>query len=36
VAVLSDVQDRRIPSPLRDGLAMVVETLRGIDRARQT
>ena len=31
-AVLSDPADQRVPSPLRDGLVMVVETLRGIDR----
>ncbi len=31
-AILADPEDRRIPSPLRDGLMMIVETLRGIDR----
>lgn len=32
VAILADSQDRRIPSPLRDGLLLIAETLRGIDR----
>lgn len=31
IAVLADAQDRRIPSPLREGLLAIVETLRGID-----
>jgi len=31
VAILTDPQDQRIPSPLRDGLVMIAETLRGID-----
>ena len=31
-AVLSDPAEQRVPSPLRDGLVMIVETLRGIDR----
>jgi transposase len=32
LAILSDPEDRRIPSPLRDGLIAVMETLRGIER----
>src|SRR6185437_4264052 len=32
VAILTDSQDQRIPSPLRDGLLLIAETLRGIDR----
>ncbi len=32
LAILSDDEDRRIPSPLREGLLAVAETLRGIDR----
>jgi len=32
VAILTDAEDQRIPSPLRDGLVMIAETLRGIDR----
>jgi transposase len=31
LAILSDPQDRRIPSPLRDGLVAVMETLRGLE-----
>jgi transposase len=36
MAVLADDADRRIPSPLREGLTMIVETLRGIDRRLET
>lgn len=32
LAVLADEQDRRLPSPLREALAAIVETLRGIER----
>ena len=32
LAVLSDPEDRRIPSPLREGLMMIMETWRGIER----
>ena len=32
IAVLADPENRRIPSPLREGLLAIVETLRGIDR----
>ena len=32
IAILADPDDPRIPSPLREGLIMVAETLRGIDR----
>ena len=31
VAILADPDDQRIPSPLREGLIMIAETLRGID-----
>jgi len=31
-AILADPDDQRIPSPLREALAAIVETLRGIDR----
>jgi transposase len=31
IAILADPDDRRIPSPLREGLAAIVETLRGVD-----
>jgi len=36
VAILTDAEDQRVPSPLRDGLVMIVETLRGIDRKLET
>ena len=32
LATLADAEDRRIPSPLREGLLLIAETLRGIDR----
>jgi len=32
LAILSDPADRRIPSPLREGLIAVTQTLRGIER----
>jgi len=32
LAILSDIEDRRIPSPLREALIAVMETLRGIER----
>jgi transposase len=32
LAILCDPKDRRVPSPLREGLRAIVETLRGIDR----
>jgi transposase len=32
IAILLDPDDRRLPSPLREGLVAIVETLRGIDR----
>jgi transposase len=32
LAILADEDDRRIPSPLREGLLAIAETLRGIDR----
>ena len=32
IAILVDPEDRRLPSPLREGLVAIVETLRGIDR----
>jgi transposase len=32
IAILIDPTDERVPRPLRDGLVMVAETLRGIDR----
>lgn len=32
LAILSDPEDRRIPSPLREGLIAVMETLRGLER----
>ena len=32
IAILTDPDDRRVPSPLRVGLVMVAETLRGIER----
>ncbi|MBO0742998.1 MAG: IS110 family transposase [Hyphomicrobiaceae bacterium] len=32
MAILADPEDRRIPSPLREGLVAIIETLRGIDR----
>ena len=32
LAILADPEDGRIPSPLREGLAMVAETLRGLSR----
>jgi transposase len=32
LAILSDPDDRRIPSPLREGLADIAQTLAGIDR----
>jgi transposase len=32
VAILSDTDDQRIPSPLREGLVAVIETLRGLER----
>ncbi len=32
LAILADAEDNRIPSPLREGLLAVAETLRGIDR----
>jgi transposase len=32
IAILTDPEDQRVPSPLRDGLVMTAETLRGIDR----
>src|SRR6516162_1187261 len=32
IAILADPEDRRLPSPLREGLVAIVETLRGIDR----
>jgi len=31
LAILAAAEDRRIPSPLREGLIMIAETLRGID-----
>lgn len=31
IALLDDPDDRRIPSPLREGLAAMVRTLRGVD-----
>lgn len=31
VAILADPNDERLPSPLREGLVMIAETLRGID-----
>jgi transposase len=32
LAVLSEAEDRRLPSPLREALVAVMETLRGLDR----
>jgi transposase len=32
LAILADPEDRRIPSPLREGLTMIAETLRGLER----
>lgn len=32
VAILTDAEDQRIPSPLREGLVTIAETLRGIER----
>jgi len=32
LAILADGEDRRIPSPLREALLLIVATLRGIDR----
>jgi transposase len=32
LATLADAEDRRIPSPLREGLLLIADTLRGIDR----
>lgn len=32
LAILGDAEDRRIPSPLREGLIAVMETLRGFER----
>lgn len=32
LAILSDPEDRRIPSPLREGLTAVMESLRGLER----
>jgi transposase len=32
LAILADAEDQRIPSPLREGLLLIAETLRGIDR----
>jgi transposase len=32
LAILSDPEDRRLPSPLREGLVAVMETLRGLER----
>jgi transposase len=32
LAILSDPQDQRIPSPLREGLMAVMESLRGLER----
>src|SRR5882672_12421553 len=32
VAILADPADRRIPTPLHEGLLAIVETLRGIER----
>lgn len=32
IALLTDPEDERVPSPLREGLVMVAETLRGIER----
>jgi transposase len=32
LATLADAEDRRIPSPLREGLLLIAETLRDIDR----
>ncbi|HEX6842833.1 MAG TPA: IS110 family transposase [Stellaceae bacterium] len=35
-AILTDPADERVPSPLRDGLVMVMETLRGLERKLET
>jgi len=32
LAILADAEDRRIPSPLLEGLTMIAETLRGLER----
>jgi transposase len=32
LTTLAEAEDRRIPSPLREGLLRIAETLRGIDR----
>jgi transposase len=32
LAILSDPEDRAVPSPLREGLMAIMETLRGIER----
>ena len=32
IAILTDPEDQRVPSPLREGLVMIAETLRGIER----
>jgi transposase len=32
VAILADPEDRRIPTPLHEGLLAIVETLRGLER----
>jgi transposase len=35
VAILADPAERRIPTPLHEGLLMIVETLRGLERRIQ-
>jgi transposase len=32
LAILTDPEDRRIPSPLRDGMLLIAQTLQGIDK----
>ena len=32
LTILADPEDQRLPSPLREGLLLIAETLRGIDR----
>jgi transposase len=36
LAILADAEDKRIPSPLREGLLAIAEVLRGIDRKLET